>query len=70
MVRCTAKEQPTSTALLPAWLPDSLTPLLLQAAPFGLSKEQSEGVLSLTLRRLTSLEEAKLKDEQATLQAK
>ncbi|PSC74003.1 DNA gyrase subunit A [Micractinium conductrix] len=42
----------------------------LQAAPFGLSKEQSEGVLSLTLRRLTSLEEAKLKDEQATLQAK
>ncbi|PRW61571.1 DNA gyrase subunit A [Chlorella sorokiniana] len=42
----------------------------LQSAPFDLSKEQAEGVLGLTLRRLTSLEAAKLQEEQATLQAK
>ncbi len=37
---------------------------------FGLSKEQSEGVMSLTLRRLTSLENKKLEEEQATLKTK
>lgn len=42
----------------------------LQSAPFELSKEQAEGVLGLTLRRLTSLEAAKLQEEQATLRAK
>lgn len=42
----------------------------LQASPFELSREQAEGVLGLTLRRLTSLESAKLQEEQATLQAK
>ncbi len=42
----------------------------LQSPPFDLSKEQAEGVLGLTLRRLTSLEAAKLQEEQATLRAK
>ena len=42
----------------------------LQAEPFGLSREQSEGVLGMTLRRLTSLESNKLQEEQAQLQAK
>lgn len=42
----------------------------LQSPPFDLSKQQAEGVLGLTLRRLTSLEAAKLQEEQATLQAK
>ena len=37
---------------------------------FGLSKEQAEGVLGLTLRRLTSLEVGKLRDEQKTLQSR
>ena len=37
---------------------------------FGLSKEQAEGVLGLTLRRLTSLEAGKLQQEQGSLQAK
>jgi DNA gyrase subunit A len=41
----------------------------LQAA-FALSKEQAEGVLAMTLRRLTSLEKGKLDEEQQTLQAK
>jgi hypothetical protein len=42
----------------------------LQAEPFGLSREQSEGVLGMTLRRLTSLESNKLQEEQAQLRAK
>lgn len=37
---------------------------------FGLTKEQSEGVLGLTLRRLTSLEGQKLSEEQSSLRAK
>lgn len=37
---------------------------------FSLTKEQAEGVLALTLRRLTSLESGKLAEEQATLQAR
>jgi DNA gyrase subunit A len=37
---------------------------------FQLSREQAEGVLGLTLRRLTSLEANKLKDEQSDLQTK
>ena len=37
---------------------------------FGLTKEQAEGVMSLTLRRLTSLENQKLQEEQATLRAR
>lgn len=39
-------------------------------AQFGLSPEQAEGVLGMTLRRLTSLEASKLQDEQAQLQTK
>lgn len=39
-------------------------------AQFGLSKEQAEGVLGLTLRRLTSLESDKLTEEQTTLKAR
>ena len=39
-------------------------------AQFGLSQEQAEGVLGMTLRRLTSLETSKLQDEQAQLQAR
>jgi DNA gyrase subunit A len=35
-----------------------------------LTREQAEGVLGLTLRRLTSLEAQKLKDEQATLKVR
>ncbi|KAL4439020.1 hypothetical protein ABPG77_006957 [Micractinium sp. CCAP 211/92] len=42
----------------------------LQGEPFGLSREQAEGVLGMTLRRLTSLEEGKLKEEQEQLRAK
>ena len=42
----------------------------LQAAPFDLSHEQTEGVLGMTLRRLTSLELGKLQDEQAVLRGK
>ena len=42
----------------------------LQAPPYGLSREQAEGVLGLTLRRLTSLEAAKLQEEQRQLQEK
>lgn len=42
----------------------------LQAAPYSLSREQAEGVLGLTLRRLTSLEAAKLQEEQAQLSEK
>lgn len=42
----------------------------LQAPPFGLSREQSDGVLGMTLRRLTSLEASKLQEEQAQLTAK
>ena len=34
------------------------------------SKEQAEGVLGLTLRRLTSLEAGKLEEEQAALRTK
>lgn len=37
---------------------------------FGLSQEQAEGVLGMTLRRLVSLEASKLQEEQRTLQAK
>ena len=37
---------------------------------FGLTKEQAEGVMSLTLRRLTSLENKKLEEEQAVLRTK
>jgi hypothetical protein len=44
-------------------------PATLQAK-FGLSQEQAEGVLGMTLRRLTSLESTKLQDEQAQLRAK
>ena len=39
-------------------------------AKFALSKEQAEGVLGLTLRRLTSLEANKLAEEQAVLRAR
>ena len=42
----------------------------LQAQPFGLSREQAEGVLGMTLRRLTSLESNKLQEEQAQLRAR
>ena len=42
----------------------------LQAPPHGLSREQAEGVLSMTLRRLTSLEASKLREESAQLQGK
>jgi DNA gyrase subunit A len=42
----------------------------LQAPPFGLSREQAEGVLGMTLRRLTSLEAGKLREEQGQLSAK
>lgn len=65
---------PTATATMRQAIraaPDSAAAsAVLQAAPFELSKEQAEGVLGLTLRRLTSLEAAKLREEQATLQAK
>lgn len=44
--------------------------VVLRASPFGLSREQAEGVLGMTLRRLTSLEASKLQEEQAQLQAK
>lgn len=37
---------------------------------FSLSKEQSEAVLALTLKRLTSLETSKLQEEQGDLQAR
>lgn len=46
------------------------TPPPVQGEPFELSREQAEGVLGMTLRRLTSLEEGKLRDEQGQLQAK
>lgn len=36
---------------------------------FGLSEAQAEGVLGLTLRRLTGLEAGKLREEAAELQA-
>lgn len=39
-------------------------------AVFMLTKEQAQGVLSLTLRRLTSMENKMLEDEQAGLRAK
>ena len=39
----------------------------LCAPPFGLSEPQAEGVLGLTLRRLTGLEVGKLKEEEAVL---
>jgi DNA gyrase/topoisomerase IV subunit A len=42
----------------------------VQAPPFDLSREQAEGVLGMTLRRLTSLESGKLQQEQAELQAR
>lgn len=42
----------------------------VQGEPFGLSREQAEGVLGMTLRRLTSLEEGKLREEQGQLRAK
>ncbi len=41
----------------------------LCAAPFSLSEEQADGVLSLTLRRLTALEAGKLQDEAQQLRA-
>lgn len=51
--------------------PDAAAALAaLQSPPFGLSKEQAEGVLGLTLRRLTSLEAGKLQAEQAELQGR
>jgi DNA gyrase subunit A len=34
---------------------------------FGFSKEQADGVLALTLRRLTSLEKNKIEDERQSL---
>ena len=37
---------------------------------FALTKEQAEGVMSLTLRRLTSMENKKLEEEQGTLRAR
>ena len=37
---------------------------------FNLSKEQAEGVLNMSLRRLTSLETARLKEESQQLQAR
>lgn len=37
---------------------------------FALTKEQAEGVMSLTLRRLTSMENQKLEEEQATLRTR
>lgn len=37
---------------------------------FGLSPEQTEGVLNLSLRRLTSLETQKLEAESATLNSR
>ena len=39
------------------------------APRFALSEPQAEGVLSLTLRRLTGLEAARLRDEAAALAA-
>jgi len=42
----------------------------LQEAPFSLSKEQSEAVLAMPLRRLTGLEHDKLRAEEADLTAK
>lgn len=41
----------------------------LCAPPFGLSPEQAEGVLGLTLRRLTGLEVGKLREEEGQLRA-
>lgn len=49
---------------------DSEDALQQLQALFGLTQEQAEGVLSLTLRRLTSMEANKLTEEQSTLQAK
>jgi len=37
---------------------------------YGMSEQQSEGVLNLSLRRLTSLEARKLQDEADTLNAR
>lgn len=37
---------------------------------FGISREQAVGVMGLTLRRLTSLEQQKLVDEESSLKAK
>lgn len=37
---------------------------------FTLSQEQAEGVLGLTLRRLTSMEKNKLAEEQGSLRAR
>lgn len=50
--------------------PDVVAATAALQSTFQLSKEQAEGVLGLTLRRLTSLEKEKLLDEQATLQTR
>lgn len=49
---------------------DSESAMTQLQGTFGLTKEQAEGVMGLTLRRLTSLENKKLEEEQATLRAK
>ncbi len=59
---------PTLIGRATACLPVPVLPV--QGEPFGLSREQAEGVLGMTLRRLTSLEEGKLKEEQEQLRAK
>lgn len=65
---------PSCLPFLPTSFLSSLSPpssfLPPQAPPFQLSKEQAEGVLGMTLRRLTSLEANKLQEEQAVLRAK
>jgi hypothetical protein len=60
------KNPPTRQAIRAA--PDGpAAKAALCAPPFKLSEPQAEGVLGLTLRRLTGLEVGKLKEEQAQL---
>jgi hypothetical protein len=50
--------------------PDAAMAAAQLQSTLGLSTEQAEGVLGLTLRRLTSLENGKLVDEQKVLQTR
>lgn len=49
---------------------DAATASALLQSNFAMSKEQAEGVLGMTLRRLTSLEQNKLQEEQEALQTR